>query len=133
MSILRGRFPILYKHFCPFLHPNFATSPFQINFLPLELHVFLKTFQYFLFESSLFFWMLMLASLAVGCFQLALELHGSVSSDCTGNQARSQDPSNVGRCGTPQKWTFWTKKVDFLNLTPSTLLQKPHFWLILWS
>ena len=25
-------------------------------------------------------------------------------------------------------WTFWTQKVDFLNLTPLTLIQKPHFW-----
>ena len=24
-------------------------------------------------------------------------------------------------------WTFWTKKVDFLNLTPLTLLKTPHF------
>ena len=40
--------------------------------------------------------------------------------------------SNLGRCGTPQKWTFRTQKVDFLNLTPSTLPQKPHFWPTLW-
>ena len=33
-----------------------------------------------------------------------------------------------GGCRTPQKWTFWTQKFDFLNLTPSTLLQEPHFW-----
>ena len=32
---------------------------------------------------------------------------------------------NFGGCGTP-------KKVDFLNLTPLTLQQKPHFWPILW-
>ena len=30
--------------------------------------------------------------------------------------------------GTPKMWTFWTPKVDFLNLTPLTLLQKPNFW-----
>ena len=33
---------------------------------------------------------------------------------------------------TPKKYTFWTQKVDFLNLTPLTFLQKPHFWPILW-
>ena len=31
---------------------------------------------------------------------------------------------DFGRCRTP--------KVDFLNLTPFILLQKPQFWLILW-
>ena len=28
-----------------------------------------------------------------------------------------------GGWGTPKTWTFWTQKVDFLNLTPLTLLQ----------
>ena len=32
---------------------------------------------------------------------------------------------NLGGCGTPKNWTF-------LNLTPLRLLQKPHFWPILW-
>ena len=39
---------------------------------------------------------------------------------------------DFGGCGTPKKWTFWTQKVDFLNLTPLTLIQKPHFWPTLW-
>ena len=30
----------------------------------------------------------------------------------------------------PQKWTFWTQRVDFLNLT--TLTKKTHFWPTLW-
>ena len=39
----------------------------------------------------------------------------------------------LGGCRTPQKGTFILKKEDFLNLTPPpTLLQKPHFWSILW-
>ena len=44
---------------------------------------------------------------------------------CT--QARSQDRFGGGGGAAPQK-------VDFLNLTPPplTLLQKPHFWSILW-
>ena len=33
-----------------------------------------------------------------------------------------------GEVRKPPKWTFWTQKVDFLTLTLSTLLQKPHFW-----
>ena len=32
----------------------------------------------------------------------------------------------------PKKWIFWTPKVDFLNLTPLTPLQNPHFRPILW-
>ena len=43
------------------------------------------------------------------------------------SQARNQDRFG-GRRGDPQKWTFWTQKVDFLKLTPLTPLQKPHFW-----
>ena len=30
----------------------------------------------------------------------------------------------------PHKWTFWTQKVDFLNLSPH--LYKTPFWHILW-
>ena len=33
-----------------------------------------------------------------------------------------------GGGGRPKKWTFWTPKVDFLNLTPLSLLQEHHFW-----
>ena len=34
-------------------------------------------------------------------------------------------PGSIGGrgWGTPKTWTFWTQKVDFLNLTPLTLLQ----------
>ena len=37
-------------------------------------------------------------------------------------------------CGVqnPQNLDLWTQKVDFLNLTPLTLLQTPHFLPILW-
>ena len=35
--------------------------------------------------------------------------------------------SNLGRCRTPQKWTFWTQKVDFLNLTPLNPPKNPTF------
>ena len=32
-----------------------------------------------------------------------------------------------------QKWTFWTQKVDFLNLIPLPSYKRtPHFWCILW-
>ena len=40
-------------------------------------------------------------------------------------QSRPADRIDLGGCGTPQKWTF-------LNLTPLTLLQKPHFLPTLW-
>ena len=41
--------------------------------------------------------------------------------------------TDFGEVWYPPKWTFWTQKVDFLNLTPPlTFLQKPNFWLILW-
>ena len=39
---------------------------------------------------------------------------------------------DFGGWGAPKKWTFWITKVDLLNLTPLTLLQKPNFWPILW-
>ena len=40
---------------------------------------------------------------------------------------------DFGGCTTPKKWTFWTQKVAFLNLTPLLILQqKPYFWHTLW-
>ena len=39
----------------------------------------------------------------------------------------------MGRCGIQKKWTFWTLKVDFLDLTLLTLLKKKKtFWFTLW-
>ena len=46
------------------------------------------------------------------------------------SQARSQD--RIWGCGTPQKWTFLTQKVDLLNLIPLNPPTKPHFWPTLW-
>ena len=46
-------------------------------------------------------------------------------------QARSQDRI-WGGAEPPKGGPFGPKKWTFLNLTPSTLLQKPHFWPNLW-
>ena len=49
----------------------------------------------------------------------------------THSQARSQDRF-WGGAGPPKSGPFGPPKVDFFNLTPLTLRQKPHFWSILW-
>ena len=64
------------------------------------------------------------------CFML-IGIHGMPCHYCNqgsilllvrrSGQAHSQDGFFLRGCGTSQK-------VDFLNLTPLTLLQKPHFW-----
>ena len=46
-------------------------------------------------------------------------------------QARSQDRF-WGGAGPQKSGPFGPKKWTFLNLTPLTLLQKPHFWPTLW-
>ena len=38
----------------------------------------------------------------------------------------------MGGAGPPKSGPFGPKKWTFLNLTPLTLLQKPHFWPTLW-
>ena len=42
------------------------------------------------------------------------------------------DFGGVRRAGPPKSGPFGPKKWTFLNLTPLTLLQKPHFWPTLW-
>ena len=45
------------------------------------------------------------------------------------NQKNKQTKSGlIWECRAPKMWTFWIQKVDFLNLTPLTLLQTPHFF-----
>ena len=41
--------------------------------------------------------------------------------------SRSLARINFQVCGTPKKWTFRTQKVDVLNFSHLTLLQKLHF------
>ena len=49
--------------------------------------------------------------------------------DCRKQNNFSRPVARIGfgGAGPPKKWSFWTHKVNFLNLTPLTLLQKPHF------
>ena len=61
-SLFQKEAPYFCKYFCPFLHPNLATSLFLASFVPLKLHVILKT-SLFLVWILPIFWMLMLASL----------------------------------------------------------------------
>ena len=41
-------------------------------------------------------------------------------------------PGSMGGGRHPQKWTFWTPKVDFLNLTRLLSNKNLNFWPILW-
>ena len=61
-SLFQGEALCFCKHFCPFWHPSLATVLFLASFVPLKLHVILKTSLFFVWIIPIF-WMLMLASL----------------------------------------------------------------------
>ena len=67
LPISGGRAPYFCRHFCPFWHLDLATSLFLASFVPLKLHVIMKTL-FFVWILDIF-WMLMLASLLLMRFE----------------------------------------------------------------
>ena len=120
----RWGLPFFFKHFYPFWCPNLATSLFRVSFVPLKLHVLLKTFLYFLYESSYFLDVTVGISVPSGGYRLQ-----ALSSRCTSVIALHHTPKMVLRSvifGTPKSGKLYTSRYIMHTYSTPEYLEKGY-------